>query len=143
VPPHVTILSPFIDVEDLDRVVIARVGEIVAGVPAFDVGFEAVRRWPASELGTGVVWLEPAPAEPFVALTRAIWAAFPDYPPYGRSDDDLEAHLTIAIDNPARFDAAEAEASRLVPFRRRASAVALLVERPDGRWRIRRRLPLG
>jgi hypothetical protein len=143
VPPHVTILAPFFDVEGLDRGVIARVGEIVAGVPAFDVGFEAVRRWPASELGTGVVWLEPAPAEPFVALTRAIWAAFPDYPPYGRRDDELEAHLTIAIDVPARFDAAEAEACWLVPFRRRATTVALVVEGRDGRWRTRRRFALG
>jgi 2'-5' RNA ligase len=143
VPPHITILAPFVDVEGLDRGAIARVGEIVAGVPAFDVGFEAVRRWPASELGTGVVWLEPTPSEPFVALTRAIWAAFPDYPPYGRPDDELEAHLTIAIDDPARFDAAEAEACRLVPFRRRATAVTLLVQGPDGRWRTRRRFALG
>ena len=31
-PGHVTILSPFVDVEDLDRGVSTRVGEIVAGV---------------------------------------------------------------------------------------------------------------
>ncbi|MEW5990619.1 MAG: 2'-5' RNA ligase family protein [Chloroflexota bacterium] len=143
VPPHVTILSPFVEVEEIDGAVVARVAEVVAGVPAFDVSFGAVRRWPASELGPGVVWLEPTPAEPFVALTRASWAAFPGYPPYGREDDDLETHLTIAIDEPARFDAVEAEASRLVPFRRRATSVALLVEGPQGRWRTRRRFPLA
>ena len=142
-PPHVTILSPFVDVGDLDRGVTARAGEIVAGVPAFEVSFDAVRRWPPSALGPGVVWLEPTPSAPFVTLTLAIWAAFPDYPPYGRPDDELEAHLTIAIDDPARFDAAEAEAARLVPFQRRATTVALLVEGHDSRWRIRRLLPLG
>jgi hypothetical protein len=102
-----------------------------------------VRRWPPSAYGPGVVWLEPEPSAPFVALTRSVWAAFPDHPPYGRKDDDLEAHLTIAIDDQARFDAVEADAGRLVPFRRRATVVALLVEGPDGRWRTRRRFALG
>ena len=121
----------------------AKVAETVASVQAFDVAFDAVRRWPPSDYGPGVVWLEPTPGEPFVTLTLAIWAAFPDYPPYGRPDDELEAHLTIAVDDPAHFDAVEIEASRLVPFRRRATTVALLVEGPDGRWRTRRRSPLG
>ncbi|TAK00595.1 MAG: 2'-5' RNA ligase family protein [Chloroflexota bacterium] len=143
VPAHVTILSPFVDSARLDRRVVARIGEIVARVPAFDVELAAVRRWPASDLGPGVVWLEPRPGQPFVALTRAIWAAFPDHPPYGREDDELEAHLTLAIDDPARFDAVEAEAWRLVPFHRRVTIVALLVEDLDGRWRTRRRFPLG
>lgn len=142
-PPHVTILSPFVEVEEIDGAVVARVAEIVAGMPAFDVSFGAVRRWPRSELGPGVVWLEPTPSAPFVALTRAIWAAFPDHPPYGREDDELEAHLTIAIDDPAHFDAVEAESARLLPFRRRATAMALLVEGPDGHWRTRRRFGLG
>jgi hypothetical protein len=143
VPAHVTILSPFIDSALLDRRVLTRIGEIVAGTPAFDVELDAVRRWPASDYGPGVVWLEPRPAEPFVALTRAIWAAFPDHPPYGREDDELEAHLTLAIDDPARFDAVEAEAAELVPFRRRAEIVALLIEGADGRYRTRRRFRLG
>ena len=143
VPPHVTILSPFVAVEELDRRVSAVVGEIVARAPAFGVEFVRVRRWPSSDYGPGVVWLAPEPADPFAALTRAIWAAYPDCPPYGREDDDLEAHLTIAIDDPSNFDTVEAEASRLVPFHRRATTVALLVENADGRWRTRRRFALG
>ena len=143
VPPHVTILSPFLAVDHLDRRVSAVVGEIVASAPAFEVELTSVRRWPPSDDGPGVVWLAPEPAEPFVALTRAIWAAYPEYPPYGREDDELDAHLTIAIDDPSRFDAAEAEARALVPFRRRVITVALLVEGPDGRWRTRRHFALG
>jgi 2'-5' RNA ligase len=143
VPPHVTILSPFVGVDHLDRRVLAVVGEIVARAPAFEVEFARVRRWPSSDYGPGVVWLAPEPAEPFVALTRAIWAAFPGHPPYGREDDDLEAHLTIAIDDPSNFDTVEAEACRLVPFHRRLTTVALLVEAPDRRWRTRRRFALG
>ena len=143
VPPHVTILSPFIAADRLDRHTSAVIGEIVARASAFDVELAHVRRWPPSEDGPGVVWLAPEPAEPFVALTRAIWAAYPEWPPYGREDADLEAHLTIAIDNPSRFDAVEAEAARFLSFRRRVNGVALIVEGPDGRWRTRRRFALG
>jgi hypothetical protein len=143
VPAHVTILSPFVPAAALDRRVSATVGEIVSRTKAFDVAFENVRRWPPSDLGPGVVWLEPEPAQPFVALTRAIWAEFPERPPYGRADDAAQAHLTIAADDPARFDAVEAEAWRLVPFRRHVNTVALLIEGPDGRYRTRRRFSLG
>lgn len=142
VPPHVTILSPFLDVDHLDRRAMAVVGEIVARAPAFDVELAQVRRWPPSELGPGVVWLAPKPAEPFVALTRAVWTAFPDHPPYGRPEDDLEAHLTIAIDDPGRFDAVESDAVRFLPFKRRVSTISLIVEGADGRWRTRRHFAL-
>jgi 2'-5' RNA ligase len=143
VPAHVTILSPFVEAAALDRRVSATVGEIVARTKAFDVEFANVRRWPPSDSGPGVVWLEPAPAEPFVALTRAIWAAFPDYPPYERSDHQLEAHLTLAIDDPRRFDAVEEAAAEFLPFRRHVNTVAMLIERPDRRYRTRRRFSLG
>jgi 2'-5' RNA ligase len=139
----VTILSPFLDSTRLDRIVHNRLAAICIREPAFEVELVAVRRWEATEIGPAVVWLEPQPAEPFTALSRAIWAAYPDCPPYGREDDDLEAHLTIAIDDPSSFDSVETEASRLVPFHRRATTVALLVEAPDGRWRTRRRFALG
>jgi hypothetical protein len=102
-----------------------------------------VRRWHASELGPGVVWLEPEPPAPFVALTHAVWAAYPDCPPYGRPDDELEPHLTIAIDEPARFDEAEAQAAPFLPFRRLAASMLLLVERADGSFRARKRFALG
>jgi 2'-5' RNA ligase len=143
VPPHVTILSPFLDTARLDAGVFATLALIAAAEPPFEVTFARVQRWPGSEVGPGVVWLEPAPAAPFVALTRAVWAAFPDCPPYGRPDDELMAHLTIAIDDPARFDEAEEAAAPYLPFLRSAAWMCVLVEDDDGSYRTRRRLRLG
>ena len=143
VPPHVTILSPFLDTARLDAGVLATLTLIAAAQPPFEVRFARVRRWPGSEIGPGVVWLEPEPASPFVALTRAVWAAFPDCPPYGRPDGELEAHLTIAIDDPARFDEVEEAALPLLPFQCSAAWMSLLVEDDDGPYRTRRRLRLG
>ena len=54
-----------------------KIEQIVAAEPVFAFQLTAVRRFP------NVVWLEPEPAEPFQRLTRALAAAFPDYPPYG------------------------------------------------------------
>jgi 2'-5' RNA ligase superfamily len=143
VPAHVTILSPFLDSDRLDAAVRDRLAAICAHERAFEVELIAVRRWEASDIGPGVVWLQPSPAEPFVRLTRAVWAAFPECPPYGREDHELEAHLTIAIDDPTHFNAVESEAAALLPVRRAAHSVSLLVEGADGRYRTRRRFPLG
>jgi 2'-5' RNA ligase len=143
VPAHVTILSPFLASELLDARVDDRLAGICAGEAAFDVSLVAVRRWAASAMGPGVVWLEPRPSEPFVRLTRAVWAAFPECPPYGREDDELEPHLTIAIDDPGHFDDVARDAARFLPIRRASRSVSLLVEGSDGRYRTRRRFPLG
>jgi hypothetical protein len=143
VPAHVTILSPFLDSARLDAAVRDRLAGICAREPAFEVEFATVRRWEASDIGPGVVWLEPRPSAPFVRLTRAVWAAFPDCPPYGRDDDEIEAHLTIAVDDPSRFAAVERAAADLLPFRRAARSVSLLVQGGDGRYRTRRRFVLG
>jgi hypothetical protein len=50
----------------------------VAAVSEFSVVFDTTA-W----FGTEVLWLAPSPADPFVALSAAVAAAFPAYPPYG------------------------------------------------------------
>ena len=98
-------LSPFLEPESLSRDTLARVRSIVASVAAFDVELSAVRQWPSSSYGPGVVWLQPVPPSPFVELTRRIWRAFPDYPPYGRDEGvahDLGLHEGEGA--PARAD---------------------------------------
>jgi hypothetical protein len=48
---------------------------------------ERTCRTAALWFGQEVVWLVPQPAGPFRALTRAVAAAFPDYPPYDGYDE--------------------------------------------------------
>lgn len=77
VPAHVTVLFPFLDPADLDDDVLARVAAALATVPAFDHRF-SVTDW----FGTDVLWLAPDDPSPFLALTRAVHAAFPSHPPF-------------------------------------------------------------
>jgi 2'-5' RNA ligase len=144
VPAHVTLLFPFAETPSLGPETFASIGRVVADAPAFDVTFGEIRRFePGEGAPNGVVWLAPEPAEPFLSLIDRLWQAFPDYPPYGGAFDEVIPHVTIADDDGTRMDANEAEAVLHLPFRRRVSAAALIVEGPNGRWRTRRRFPLG
>jgi 2'-5' RNA ligase len=143
-PAHVTLLFPFIPIAELRPEHLARVAEVVASVVAFDVRLREARRWdPGGGAPEGVIWLDPEPSEPFVRLTEALTAAFPDCQPYGGLHDTIIPHLTIASDDRRSLQTVQAEAARWLPLRRRIAAAALIAEGRDGRWRTRRRLPLG
>lgn len=140
VPPHVTILSPFMAAEDLDATVRRRLAHIAARCRAFDVELAAVRRF------QDALYLAPAPAEPFRRLTTEVVAEFPGYPPYGEPSyrpEDGVPHLTISMGGADAFDSLATSASRYLPLVRRARILTVVGEDPDGRWRVRWRIPLG
>jgi 2'-5' RNA ligase len=142
VPAHVTVLFPFVPTVSQRGEDIGRASSVVRRTPAFDVEFGKIEHWEPGATPEGVVWLPPDPAAPFIALTNALAAAFPGYLPYGGIHDEVIPHLTLA--NVGVDAAASAtEACWRGPFRRRARDVLLLVEDEAGRWRTRRRLPLG
>jgi 2'-5' RNA ligase len=144
VPAHVTLLFPFVGAAAIRQPTLVAIGQIFAAAPAFDVTFREVRRFEPDEgAPNGVVWLAPEPAAPFVSLIDRLSEAFPDYPPYGGAFDEVIPHVTIADDDGARMNANEAEAARQLPFERRISHAALIVEDANGQWGTRRRFPLG
>jgi hypothetical protein len=144
VPAHVTLLFPFVAGRAIGMDILASVGRVLGGAAVFHVAFREVGRFePGGGAPNGVVWLAPDPVAPFLSLIDRLSNAFPDYPPYGGVFDEVIPHLTLADDDATRMDSNVAEASRHLPFRRRVSDAALLVESADGRWRTRRRFPLG
>ena len=66
-PAHITLLYPFIPPDAIDPTVTDGVADCIRRFPAFDFSLTEMRRFP------GVLYLAPAPAEPFRALTLAIW----------------------------------------------------------------------
>jgi SAM-dependent methyltransferase len=137
VAAHVTVLFPFLAPAAIDAGVEAHLDEIVAAVPAFEVEFARVGRFP------NVVWLAPDPAAPFARLTDAVAARWPDHPPYGGAFDEVVHHLTVADGAPASvLDALEAALPASLPVRSHVREVALSV-RERGTWTVRRRYPLG
>jgi 2'-5' RNA ligase len=128
VPAHITILFPFAPADAVDEDAVA---ELVSSHPIFAFELASVEHF-----GDDLTYLAPVPAEPFVELTRAVAARWPAYPPYEGLHDDPTPHLTVGE--------CRLELDPPLPLACRANEVLLLEEEePGGRWRGRRRLPLG
>jgi hypothetical protein len=126
-PAHITVLVPFVAPEAVDE---AAIRDVVAQIPAFAFRLDAVERF-----DDGVVWLHPEPSEPFRALTRAVWARWPDHPPYEGAHDEVIPHLTVSNEH--------IEVSIELPIDARADHVTLIEEDDRGYWRERARFRLG
>ena len=137
VVPHVTILFPFVPCADLVPAVRPELAAIALAVPAFEVRFERVRRFPE------LVWVEPDPAEPFTALTAAVVRRWPDHLPYGGEFEIVIPHLTVVESGAAPLEAVERIATRSTPFTAQASRLELWCQDAAGRWRPRWRMPFG
>jgi 2'-5' RNA ligase len=137
IPAHVTILFPFVEPERLGEVE-GRLAELVFGTPAFELTFARTARFPE------VLYLEPDPAEPFVALTRAIEREWPDQPPYGDHYETIVPHLTVA-ETPDQdvLDRVAARVEPLLPVVTDAREAKVFVEDHEGRWHEHGRLPFG
>lgn len=134
VPPHVTILYPFLPRRALTAAVRGELASIASEFRAFDVRFESVGRWP------GVVYLEPRPRARFTALIDRVAARWPEYPPYAGTIDDVIPHLTIAEAEGPLDDILAAVPSYL-PIVATATGLEVIAETGDERWRSRWRLP--
>jgi hypothetical protein len=140
---HVTVLFPWVSPDRHSEDVLVRLAAAVASVPAFECLF---RR--SSWFGQDVFYLEPEPAEPFRALTRAAWAAFPDHPPYLGAHDEVTPHLTVGhapLATPDDLREAEAAVLPLLPVRTTVDHVSVVAghESDAGPWRLVAELPLG
>lgn len=133
---HVTALAPFLPTPsrtDLDRV-----GEIAAAMPPTDFRLEMVHTFP-----DGIIHLRPVPSEPFAALTRRLWEAFPACPPYGGQCDDLTPHLTLdRAAGPVTVASTRALLGGAIPVRCRAQRLELH-RYAAGDCRVQHSWPLG
>lgn len=137
VPAHVTVLYPFRSVVD-DRAADV-VSKLAADVPAFDVEFATLARFPGE-----VVYLVPDPAAPFRQLTARTVEAFPDCPPYRGAIPDPIPHLTVGDGVDAATAAGLDAAVRPgLPITARVERLTLITQDSTGHWIVARHWPLG
>ena len=139
VPPHITVLFPFVPAAHLSGPNLSVLRQAVGGIPGFD--FLLTR---TSWFGDHILWLAPADPSPFIGLTNAVVGAFPEYLPYGGAHDGSAPHATVgdSDDHAALLDA-ERELSPLLPISGVVDAVTLIVEGADGEWREHIDMPLA
>ncbi len=141
VPAHVTVLYPFVPPHRIGRDTHEALRRLSAAIAPFTADLRAVATFP-----NDLVYLTPEPGAAFRALTAAVWARFPDHPPYEGRFDDVVPHLTVgdAAADPRRDLLREVDAAlagRLpVPFR--VTSLSLFVS-SGGRWSSIARFPLG
>jgi 2'-5' RNA ligase len=138
IPPHVTLLFPFVPADELDAGVEERLIRLLGEVEPFDVTLARTARFPE------VLYLEPQPSEPFAALTREIAAAWPEHPPYEGAHDVVIPHLTVAEgEDQGLLERIAADVEPQLPIETRVREAQLYIEDAAGRWHERRRFPLG
>jgi 2'-5' RNA ligase len=137
IPSHVTVLFPFVPSKQAGEAA-RRVGEIVAATPAFELRFARTARFPE------LLYLDPEPAEPFITLTEAIAAEWPEHPPYEGAHETVIPHLTVAeSEDSALLDRIAAQVEPQLPIELRVEEASLFVEDDRSRWHEHSRLPLA
>jgi 2'-5' RNA ligase len=140
-PPHLTILFPFVPATEVDDALLVELQELYAPFRPFAYELASVESFPDA------AWLAPVPAGPFHDLIDATLAAFPARPPYGDPAHVVVPHCTVGTDDdPERVEAMVRELrvglGPTLPIRCRAGEVVLLGEGVDGMWTRRGSFPL-
>lgn len=140
VPAHITVLVPFMDPSDITVDVLDRAQRALVQIEAFSFVLRSVHRFPET------AYLAPEPAAPFIAMTQALVAAFPEFRPYGGAHEGVIPHLTVATGSAAEAD----EAANILQclLEQGASVTARcasisLIENASGRWRELHAFPLS
>jgi 2'-5' RNA ligase len=139
VPAHMTLLHPFIEPEGLRASVRRRLREVAASHASFDYRQTRMAEWPDA------IFVAVDPIAPFVRVHLDLQAAFPDWPIYGAGAGfEFEPHITIA-DRQGKLEPGVREhpAWRALPRAARSESIDVIATRPDGRWRLVWRIPLG
>lgn len=138
IPAHITVLFPFISPEKLTIEDLIKLRELLR-FPKFDFKLDGIKTFP------GVVFVEPTNKEKFIEITKKIWQAFPDYPPFeGKYLPEINPHLTIGHDLGDKFESCLAESMKIenkLPISASADEILLLTSEKE-EWIIVERFPL-
>jgi 2'-5' RNA ligase len=133
-PPHVILIFPFADSADLgDR--LSPLGQVVGAAAPFEVTLAETARFPR------LLYLRPKPHEPFVAMTEALVAAFPEFRPYGGKFEEIVPHVTAAEADESVLARAERELVPKLPVKARVERAWVVENTPAG-WRRHTAFPL-
>jgi 2'-5' RNA ligase len=139
VPPHLTLMFPFLPPHDLSAQRIDALERLISGAMAFDFTLTHV-----SEFDQGVVYLVPAPAAPFADLTREIGKQFELLPYGGAFGKDPVVHLTVAVQaSPSVRNRIVDRLGPELPISLQAEEAWLMVGSNSSGWEVVRQMPFG
>jgi 2'-5' RNA ligase len=139
-PPHITILYPFMPVSRLSADRRTELSTTLASTKAFTFTLDAIG-W----FDNRVMYITPNPSQPFVELTSCVSSRYPDWPPYGGTYREIVPHLSVAQDEGFyRMRWAASRVARRLPLRAHATEAWLMAYSvTTRRWRLADVFPLG
>ena len=139
IPLSLTLLYPWIpDPTDAD---VAGLATFFAGQRPFEFELTRVAEFPGA-----VVYAVPEPDDELRATMRALWARYPDHPPYGEPGSDPAPHASLArlgVPPPRSLEGVRERVAPLLPARFVAADATLMEEVDHDVWQVRAVLPLG
>ncbi len=136
IPPHVTLMFPFIPPSDLNDSAIEMLERLINGAGAFQFSLTGV-----NQFEQGVVYLEPEPVEPFVRLTKEISRQFGILPFEGEFGDEPVVHLTVAmVGSTLTRQQLATQLGGVVPIVVNAEEAWLMVGTNASTWNIARKM---
>jgi 2'-5' RNA ligase superfamily len=143
IPLSVTLLYPFLPPPSLADFELIALREFFASRPGFSFAISRVAQWE----GGGAVYGVPEPDDALRATMRALWAAYPQYPPYGEPGGDPPPHASLTLDggpDPATLrERVEQRLAALLPARFEIREATLMEEFEPDRYRPRETLAFG
>jgi 2'-5' RNA ligase len=139
VPLHITLLFPFVLRRDMSADLLGELRAFFGNRtrPTFELSHVAV-------FPDMVVYAAPEPDGDLKRLTRELWSAYPDTPPYGEfGTNDPVPHATIAPLEVVDEGTVRWRVEPLLPIPCEPSNASLLEEFAPDRWRELEPLPFG
>lgn len=121
VPAHITLIFPFVPLEDFGVDAERTLELVMQGSTPFSYELDRVGTFDE------VAYLAPVSDGPFLALIECLTKAFPDYPPYGGAHEVIVPHLTVGAANCAE------QAARQIDLPVRGVAEQALLLRQSGK----------
>jgi hypothetical protein len=140
-PAHITLLYPFADTSRYVAGMGKLVDQALNGTGPIPFSLTSAEYFKGTP---NTLYLAPDPAAPFVAMTKALVAEFPEYQPYGGAFPSIIPHLAVAqhddLDVLVRI---EDQLKPALPIEAVASEAQLMEHAPSPNgWRRRRSFDL-
>jgi 2'-5' RNA ligase superfamily len=139
IPFSLTLLYPWIPAASVTERDLEQLRSFFAERPPLDFQLTHVSEFPGL-----VAYAVPEPDDELRATMRALWALYPQCPPYGRPGNDPPPHATLGRyegPTPITFEQAKERVEPLLPVRCVVEEATLLDEYELDRLRVRTAFP--
>ena len=128
-PAHITVMCPFVQPRHLSPAIIAGLETVLSRTTAFDYTLSSI-----CQFTSGVLYLAPEPADPFLSLTQLVSRHF-GLPPYDGLYGQIVPHLTVASVLGGDSEMVTARLAAMVPRLVHAQEVWVVTSDGENGWR--------